>query len=87
MPVRVVVTRQIERYLACPPAEVEADNARDALELVFARTPKLRSYVLDDRGHLRKHVRLFVNGGAVTCLDQPLGENDELYVMQSLTGG
>lgn len=87
MPIRVVVTRQIERYLACPPAEIEAGNVRDALEQVITRTPKLRSYVLDDRGHLRKHVRLFVNGAAADCLDQPLSDGDELYVMQSLTGG
>jgi len=87
MPVRVVVTRQIERYLACPPAEVAAADVRGALEEIFARTPKLRSYVLDERGRLRRHVRLFVNGEAAGGLDQALGPDDEVYIMQSLTGG
>jgi len=87
MPIRVVVTRQIERYVACPPAEVEAGDLRGALEEVFACTPKLRSYVVDERGRLRKHVRLFVNGAAADGLDQRLSSGDEVYVMQSLTGG
>jgi len=87
MPVRVVVTRQIERYVACPPAEVEAADVRGALDQVFRRTPKLKSYVVDERGRLRKHVRVFVNGTAAEGLDHALGPDDEIYVMQSLTGG
>ena len=87
MTVRVVVTRQIERFLDCPPAEVAADDVRGALEALFERTPRLRSYVLDERGRLRRHVRLFVNGNAAEGLDQALGADDEVYIMQSLTGG
>jgi len=87
MPVRVVVTRQIERYVACPPAEVEATDVRGALEAVFLRTPKLKSYVVDEHGRLRKHVRVFVNGEAVAGLDHALAPDDEIYIMQSLTGG
>ena len=87
MAVRVVVTRQIGRYLDCPPAEVEAGDLRGALEAVFARTPKLRGYVLDDRGRVRRHVRVFVDGATESDLGRSLSDGAEVYIMQSLTGG
>ena len=87
MPVRIVVTPQIGRYLDCPPAEVEAGDVRQALEAMFVRTPRLKGYLLDDRGRLRRHVRLFVDGAAESDLARPLADGSELYVMQSLTGG
>lgn len=87
MAVRIVVTPQIERFVACPPAEVEADDLGAALEGLFARTPKLRSYLLDDRGVLRRHVRVFVDGATETDLARRLDDGAEIYIMQSLTGG
>ena len=87
MSVRVVVTPQIERFLDCPPATVEAGTVRGALAAVFARTPRLEGYILDDRGRLRRHVRLFVDGAAEADLDRSLPQDAEIYVMQSLTGG
>ncbi len=87
MSVRVVVTPQIGRFLDCPPADVEADDVRGALDAVFVRTPRLKSYLLDDRGRLRRHVRLFIDGKAEADLDRSLPAGAEIYVMQSLTGG
>lgn len=87
MTVRVVVTPQIGRFLDCPPADVEARDVRGALEAVFDRTPRLRTYLIDDAGRLRRHVRLFVDGDGSAGLDRPVADGAEIYVMQSLTGG
>lgn len=87
MTVRVVVTPQIGRYLDCPPADVEAADLGGALDAVFARTPKLKGYVLDDRGQVRRHVRIFVDGATENDLGRSLADGSEIYIMQSLTGG
>ena len=63
---------------------------REALEAVFVDSPKLRGYVVDDQGCLHKHVAVIVNGEAITDrtnLLHPVAENDEIYVMQALSGG
>ena len=66
------------------------DTVGEALSAVFAREPQVRSYVLDDRGQLRKHVCVFAdgkrlpNGGA---LGHPLRRETKVYVMQALSGG
>ena len=62
----------------------------DALAEVFATRPQVRSYVLDDRGRLRKHVCVFVDGARlrnVDALGRSIGPQTKLHVMQALSGG
>jgi hypothetical protein len=83
-------TRNLERHLAVPPLDVSGATVREALDDAFERSPKLRSYVLDDQGRLRKHVVIFVDGRMVedrTSLTDEVGPESELLVMQALSGG
>lgn len=87
---RVVFTRNLERYIACPPREVAGTNVKNMLEEVFTDNPGLRGYILDDQGHLRRHVVVFVDGRLVedrTGLTDRVGEGAEVFVMQALSGG
>jgi molybdopterin synthase sulfur carrier subunit len=75
-----------------PDAPVEAFGATvgDALGALFAERPHVRSYVLDDRGHLRKHVCIFADGVRLThaaALSHGIKPDSKLYVMQALSGG
>jgi len=81
MTVRVVVTPQIGRFFDCPPADVEGQTLGEALEGLFARTPRLRGYVLDDRGQVRRHVRIFVDGHTAVDLAWALEPGSEIYMM------
>jgi sulfur carrier protein ThiS len=50
----------------------------------------LRGYVVDERGQVRHHVALFVDGEAVLDkrdLTQPVAEGARVHVMQALSGG
>ena len=70
--------------------EAPAATVGAALDALFAVHPALRGYVLDERGALRRHVALFVDGDALqpkTDLARPLRPESELYVMQALSGG
>jgi molybdopterin synthase sulfur carrier subunit len=70
--------------------EVTASTLREALDEVFRIEPKMRSYVLDDRGALRHHVVAFINGEATRDkqhLDDPLAADAEVYIFQALSGG
>jgi molybdopterin converting factor small subunit len=87
---RVVFTSNLQRHVNCPETEVAADTVRTALAQVFAAQPQARGYVLDEQGHLRKHVAVFVDGQRVRdreTLSDPVREASEIYVMQALTGG
>ncbi len=87
---RVVFTPNLERHVAAPSAEVSGRSVREVLDRVFEDNPRLRGYVLDDQGRLRQHVVVFVNGEMIedrVTLEDGLGQDDEVFVMQALSGG
>lgn len=87
---RVVFTSNLQRHVNCPETQVAPGTVRSALAQVFAAQPRARGYILDEQGHLRKHVTVFVDGQRVRdreLLDDAVGESSEVYVMQALTGG
>jgi len=55
-------TENIQRHVACPPQRVEGATVAEALAAAFARNEKARGYVLDERGAVRRHMVIFVNG-------------------------
>lgn len=79
------------RKVAPPGAtEVAAATLGDALDAVFAQAPRLRSYVVDEQNRLRRHVVIFVNGAKLPPANwtaQHLAADDDVYVMQALSGG
>ena len=87
---RVVFTSQLRRFTEAPEVNVEAATLRTALDAAFAVNPRLRSYVLDDQGHLRANVVAFIDGRRCTdrvLLDDPLRPDSEVHVLQALSGG
>ena len=83
-------TRNLQRHVVCPPAEVTGPTVRAALEDYFARHPLVRSYVLDDEGAVRQHVTVFVGDRTIEDrrhLTDPVGDGEDIYVMQALSGG
>ncbi len=88
--VSVVFTRSLERHLEVGPKQVNGDTVRGVLETVFVEHPKLRGYLLDDQGALRKHVTVFIDGEKLldrTGLSDPTPDGCEVCVMQALSGG
>jgi hypothetical protein len=60
------------------------------LDAVSADYPRVKNYVLDDQGRVRKHIAIFVNDvmqPRETALDLELEAGSEVYVMQALSGG
>ena len=83
-------TQQLRRFVDTPSISTSAATLREALEEAFAAAPQLRGYVLDDQGHLRKHVIVFIDGQRVrdyAKLDDALLANSEVLVLQAVTGG
>ena len=87
---RVVFTDNLERHVACPPCQQHGTTVREVLEGVFRDNRRARGYVLDERGALRKHMVVFVNGEPIQDrqrLTDAVGAQDEVYIMQALSGG
>jgi len=87
---RISFTSNLQRHVECPVAETGGATVRAALAEAFAANPRVRSYILDDQGALRRHVSIYVDGGGNSrraALEDPVGASDEIYVFQALSGG
>jgi sulfur carrier protein ThiS len=86
----IVFTQQLRRFTETPEVTTGAATLREALEIAFAVNPRLRGYVLDEQGHLRQHVAVFVDGNRVAdriALNDPLRADSSVHVLQALSGG
>lgn len=75
-----------------PTAATRYDGATltEVLDAMAADFPRLKAYVLDDQGRLRKHIAVFVDGQMrprEAALASPLTEASDVYVFQALSGG
>lgn len=94
---KVVIASALARWLTPAPAadgevalQVPGADVGAVLDGLFRLHPNLRGYVLDERGAVRRHVALFVDGDALqpkSNLALAVREDAEIYVMQALSGG
>ncbi|MEW6707329.1 MAG: MoaD/ThiS family protein [Pseudomonadota bacterium] len=87
---RIQFTPQLRRFTETPVVDTPAATLREALEAAFAVNPRLRGYVLDDQGHLRPNVVVFIDGRRCAdrvALADPLLPRSQVHVLQALSGG
>jgi len=87
---RVAFTANLQRYLSCATQSAAGETVGAVLEQVFAGNQRLRSYILDDQGRVRRHVTIYVNDSRIADRDHlsdPVSSDDEVFVFQALTGG
>jgi molybdopterin converting factor small subunit len=93
----VMITFQISGYLTeftGGQAEIKVEggaaNVGEALQVLWNRHVGLRDRVLTERGEVRPHVNVFVDG-QVTRRDQALqtaiGDESEICIMPAVSGG
>lgn len=87
---RVVFTPQLRRFTETPTVDSGATTLRAALDDAFAVNPRLRGYVLDEQGHLRPNVVIFIDSQRSTDrveLTEALPPGCTVHVLQALSGG
>jgi sulfur-carrier protein len=84
----IVKLRAPLKDLAGGNREVTLDGASvvEVLRELERLHPRITGWVLDDQGHLRRHVNVFVDGERVRE-DAPLAPGATLHVLPSISGG
>lgn len=86
----VAFTANLRALVDCPTRTVDGQTVRAALEAVFAEFPRLRGYVVDERGVLREHMVVFLDGVPINdrnSQSDATTPTSMIYVMQALSGG
>ena len=87
---RIEFTPQLRRFVDTPVVDTAAATLRLGLDAAFATNERLRGYILDDQGHLRHNVVVFIDGRRardLRGLSDPLGPDSRVHVLQALSGG
>jgi predicted phage tail protein len=69
---------------------VEATTVAEVVRAMETLAPGFAFYVCDERGRLRQHVNIFVEGERVTdraTLTDRVGPDSEVFILQALSGG
>ncbi|RKT99939.1 thiamine biosynthesis protein ThiS [Burkholderia sp. Nafp2/4-1b] len=80
----------IQRHIDTPERDIDASTIGEAFDTVFGEQPRLRGYIVDDQGALRKHLSVFIDGHPIRDrqhLSDALGAESSVYVVQALSGG
>ena len=67
-----------------------ARTAREALALLWSECPGARDRVLNERGDVRTHVNVFVDGANIRFaggLDAPVRAGSEIIILPAVSGG
>ena len=70
--------------------KAEAASVAQLLDVLEARYPRLRFKIRDETGHLRRYVRVFVDGEDVsgtTGVETSLAGASEVDILHSIAGG
>jgi molybdopterin synthase sulfur carrier subunit len=84
---RVFLTGSIkQRVGGCWCVEVRGATVGAIIRALEVSNPALRGWIIDEQGALRRHVRLF-RGGVAVSLDSPIDADDELHIVGAISGG
>jgi molybdopterin synthase sulfur carrier subunit len=88
----VKFTRHLVRYFPALSDNVEVNgrNVAQILTNLNKQYPGLTAYIIDEQGTLRKHVNIFIAGDLIhdrKTLQDPVNEDDQVYIFQALSGG
>jgi sulfur-carrier protein len=66
--------------------ELEGATVVDVLAALEREQPALAGWILDEQGHLRRHINVYVRGERGGA-DTPVGSGDRVDVLPAISGG
>jgi sulfur-carrier protein len=83
----VLIPSALQSYTGASQVAAEAATVGELFDRLDQRYPGIRFRVIDEQDFFRRHMRCFVNGVQIFDLDKPLLPDDEIVVIQALSGG
>lgn len=86
----VEFTSLLSRHVACDKIDASGETVKAVIEDVFQQFPAVKSYIVDDQGKPRHHIVIFLNGKPVVDregMSDAVGDDDQIFVYQALSGG
>jgi len=83
----VLIPSALRSYTDKAEAEARGATLGAVLADLDRLYPGIRFRMIDEQDRIRRHIRIFVNGGQVRELSHALTASDEVVIVQALSGG
>jgi molybdopterin converting factor small subunit len=84
---RVLIPSPLRDYTRAAWVQAQGATIGELLADLDRQYPGIRFRMVDEQDRVRRHMRLFVRGRPVFDLAQPVDADDELLIVQALSGG
>lgn len=84
---KVLIPSALRSYTESSQADAQGATLAALLLDLDRQYAGIRFRMVDEQDHIRRHIRIFVNGTQVRDLAQPLAQTDEVIIVQALSGG
>jgi len=84
---RVLIPTPLRSYTRAGHVDADGETLGALLAALDRRYPGIRFRMVDEQDRIRPHVRVFVNAEAVFDLSHGLRRDDEVRIVQALSGG
>jgi molybdopterin converting factor small subunit len=84
---RVLIPSPLLDYTRQSWVDASGMTVGEVLADLDRRFPGIRFRMIDEQDRMRPHVRFFLHGEQVFDLSRPLAPDDELLIVQALSGG
>jgi molybdopterin converting factor small subunit len=85
--VKVLIPSALRSYTEQGEAEASGATLAAVLADLDRQYAGIRFRMIDEQDRIRRHIRIFVNGGQVRDLSRALNATDEVVIVQALSGG
>jgi len=77
---------QLEKVAGVSEHRVGGDTVSELLQALEREQTALDGWILDERGEVRQHINVFVNGEQAEP-DEAVGEEDRIEILPAISGG
>lgn len=84
---KVLIPTALQSYTQSNQAEATGATLDDVLLDLDRQYPGIRFRMIDEQLQVRRHIRIFVNGVSTDALSLSLEPEDEVVIVQALSGG
>lgn len=84
---KILIPSALFSYTGGNRAAAEGATLDAVLRDLDRHYPGIRFRIVDERQRVRRHIRIFVNGETAEALARPMQPDDEVIIVQALSGG
>lgn len=84
---KVLIPSALHSYTGGGRAEARGASLGEVLVDLERQYPGIRFRIIDEQSRVRRHIRIFVNGIPAETFSQEMQPDDDVVIVQALSGG